>query len=66
MIKIRKLHPHFITDEKGQKKSVILSLSEFEELMEDIADLAAVAERRKEPTVPHEELISELKKDGLI
>jgi len=66
MIKIKDLHPQFITDENGEKKSVILPVSEFEELMEDIADLAAVAERREEPTIPHEDLIAELKKDGLI
>jgi len=47
-----------------KKKSVILPVSEFEELIEGIADLAAVAERREEPTIAHEELIAELKKDG--
>lgn len=66
MIKLNDLHPEYITDEKGEKKSVILPLSEFEELIEDIADLAAVAERREEPTISHEDLITELKKDGLL
>ena len=40
--------PQYITDEKGKKKSIILSISKFQELIEDIEDLAAVAERRVE------------------
>ncbi|ADJ29345.1 hypothetical protein [Nitrosococcus watsonii] len=66
MIKLNDLHLEYITDEKGEKKSVILPMSEFEELIEDIEDLAAVAERREEPAISHEDLIIELKKDGLI
>ncbi len=66
MIKRKKIKPKFITDSKGKKQSVILSLSEFKELLEDIEDLAAVAERRKEPTISHKELIKQLKSDGLI
>lgn len=66
MINLQDLHPEFITDKSGQKKSVILSISEFQELIEDIEDLAAAAERREESTVSHEELVKELKRDGLV
>lgn len=66
MISLDDLHPEYITDQQGEKKSVILPISEFEELIEDIEDLAAVAERREEPTTSHEDLIAELKEDGLI
>lgn len=66
MININDLNPEYITDEHGNKKSVILPIEEFEELMEDIEDLAIIAERRKEPTISHEQLIEELKEDGLI
>jgi hypothetical protein len=34
--------------------------------LEDIEDLATVAERREEPTISHEALLAELKRDGLI
>ena len=47
-------------------KNLILPISQFRELLEDIKDLAAVAERRNEPTISHEEFLAELKKDGLI
>jgi hypothetical protein len=66
MIKLDDLHPEYITDEKGKKKSVILPIAEFEALIEDIEDLAAVAERREESTLSHEDVVAELKKDGLL
>jgi len=66
MVKLMDLNPQYVTNEAGEKMSVILPISEFRELLEDIEDLAAVAERRDEPTIRHEKLIAELKKDGLI
>ena len=66
MINIQELHSEYITDEKGNKKSVILSISAFKELIEDIEDLAAIAERKIEPTVSHEKILEELRNDGLI
>lgn len=66
MEKLKKIKPKFIIDEKGEKKSVILSVTEYNELLEDIEDLAKVAERREEYTLSHEELVKQLKEDGLI
>ena len=43
-----------------------LTLNYFEQLLEDIEDLATVAERRDEPTTSHADLITELKQDDLI
>lgn len=45
---------------------MILPIDEFQELLEDIEDLAAVADRRTEPTVPHETLLAALRVDGLL
>jgi hypothetical protein len=61
-----KLHPQYITDEQGNRVSVVLPVAEYEELLEDVEALAAVAERRDEPTISHEQLVAELKRDGLI
>ena len=66
MINLKDLHPQYITNEAGERTSVILSMSEFQELLEDIGDLALIAERRDEPTMSHEHLLVELKRDGLI
>jgi hypothetical protein len=64
MINTKQLHPEYITDENGIKKSVVLSIVDFQELIEQIEDLVAVAERRNEPAISHEKLLEELKKDG--
>lgn len=66
MINLKELHAQYVTNETGERISVILPISDFQELMEDIQDLAAVAERRKEPMISHEQLVSELKKDALL
>jgi hypothetical protein len=59
-------HPQYITDDKGHKTAVILPIEAYTELLEDLSDLAAVAERRNEETVSHKDLLAELKADGLI
>jgi len=41
-------------------------MDELEELIEDIEDLAAVRERQDETTIPHEEVLAELQRGGLI
>jgi len=56
----------YLTDEAGLKTAVILPIADYKQLMEDIEDLAAIADRRAEPTIPHEQFIQELKKDGLL
>jgi hypothetical protein len=57
---------HYITDEHGARSAVVLPISQYEKLLEDLDDLAAIAERRDEPVVPHDEFIAELKRDGII
>ncbi|NCC69372.1 MAG: hypothetical protein EOM14_14480, partial [Clostridia bacterium] len=43
-----------------------LPLDEFTALLEDLDDLATVAERRDEPSVSHTDLLDGLKRDGLL
>jgi hypothetical protein len=66
MINTKDLALNYITNESGEKTAVILSIAQFEELLEDLEDLAIVAERRDEPTTSHQDLIAELKQDGII
>ncbi len=44
----------------------MLPIEEYESLIEDLADLAIVAERRGEPTLTHEAVMDELERDGLL
>lgn len=64
MLKMKELDAQYITDKKGKKMAVILPIETFEELLEDLQDLALVAERRDEPTISHNEVIAQLKRDG--
>ena len=63
---MEKLHEQFIVDESGKKTAVVLPLEDYEELIEDIHDLAIIAERKDEPTISFDELKKRLKADGLI
>ncbi len=56
----------YVTNQDGEKTAVIVPYREFQELLEDIADLAAVAERRDDLTISHDELLAELRQDGLL
>lgn len=56
----------YLTDERGEKTAVVLALSDYEKLLDDLEDLAVVAERREEPAIPHAQFVSELKRDGLL
>ncbi len=42
----------FVLDARGRKTGVILSLRRYARLLEDLHDLAVVAERRSEKYVP--------------
>ncbi len=66
MLDIKHLELQYVTNEAGEKTAVILPIDRFQELIEDIEDLASAAERRDEPTVSHRDLVAELKRDGLI
>jgi PHD/YefM family antitoxin component YafN of YafNO toxin-antitoxin module len=61
-----KFQEQYIVDEKGRKTAVILPIEEYEELLEDLHDLAIIAERRDEPTISFEELKKRLRKDGVL
>ena len=54
----------FITDENGVKKSVVLPLDVYDQLLEDLHDLSIVAERREEGTISHDDAINDLKRHG--
>jgi len=56
----------FVVSSKGRKEAVILPIEQYQELLEDLEDLAIIAERRDEPTITLEELKRRLKKNGKI
>ena len=56
----------YITNDQGERTAVVLPISDYQKLLEDLEDLVVVAERRDEPTITHEQFVSELKRDGLL
>jgi hypothetical protein len=60
------MQEQFITDKSGQKISLILPIQEYEDLLEDLKDLATIAELKNEPTTSLDNVISKLKANDLL
>jgi len=56
----------FVVDVNGKKTGVILTLKRYQEILEDLHDLAVVAERRAERPISLQEMKHRLKKDGIV
>jgi len=56
----------YVVDSSGRRIAVIIPIEEYNEILEDLHDLAIIAERRNEPTVSFEEVRKRLKKRGII
>ncbi|MGH8476602.1 MAG: hypothetical protein ACRER2_12660 [Methylococcales bacterium] len=54
------INPQFINDENGKHIMVVLPIDEYLELMEDLEDLAAIAQRKDEPAIPLEIALKEI------
>ena len=39
----------FLVDQRGRKQSVVISMKEYQELLEDLSDLVLIADRKSEP-----------------
>jgi len=65
-MKTMAVQEQFVVDTNGRKTGVILSLKRYQELMEDLHDLAVVAERRAERPISLEEMKRRLRKDGVL
>tara|TARA_B110000967_G_C18627489_1_gene431961 strand:- start:123 stop:305 length:183 start_codon:yes stop_codon:yes gene_type:complete len=60
------MNARYITSEDGSRTDVVIPVADFEELMEDLQDLAVIAERKDEPSTPLEEVKNKLQRDGLL
>lgn len=56
----------YVVDPKGRKVSVILSVERYDKLLQDLHDLALVAERRNQKPISFNEMRRRLKKDGIL
>ena len=60
------LQERYVVDAQGSRMAVILPLDQYERLMEDLHDLAIVAERREEEPISLEEMKRRLREDSLL
>lgn len=60
------LRGRYVTDRTGKRTGVVLSLKRYSGLMEDLHDLAVVAERRDEKPVTAGDMKKRLHKRGLL
>ena len=54
----------YVVDAEGKKKGVLLSIERYEQMTEDLHDLAIVAERREEECVSLDEMKRRLSQNG--
>lgn len=53
----------YIIDADGKRTGVILTMEDYEELMEDLHDMTVIAERKGEPSQPAEEVFQEIERE---
>ena len=56
----------FVVNAEGKKTGVLLSVKQYEKLLEDLHDLAVIAARRDEKPITLEEMKQRLQQDGLV
>ena len=60
------LKGRYVTNRQGKRTGIVNSLKRYSRLMEDLHDLAVVAERRNEKSVAADEMKKRLHKRGLL
>jgi len=60
------LPEQYIVNREGKRVGVILPLEQYQQMKEDLHDLAVVAERREEAPISLEEMKQRLGEDGLL
>ena len=63
---MKALNQQFLVDPQGVRTAVVLPYKAYEQLMEDLHDLAVVAERRKESPISFGTIKLRLRKDGVL
>ena len=54
----------FVVDDTGKKKAVLIDLSEWGEIWEDIYDVLVSQSRRDEPTISWDDLKAEMEEEA--
>lgn len=65
LLKTVSAQPEYVV-KNGRRTAVILPIEEDDELLQDLDDLAVIARRKNEPTIPLAEVKHRLKSNGAI
>ena len=65
-VKVRISNLKYIVDSSGERVAVVLPIDEYNELLEDLHDLAVIAKRKDEPMVSFEEVKERLRECGVL
>ena len=57
---------HYLIDETGKRIAVLLDLAAYERLLQDLHDLAVVAERRDKPVITPDGMRQRLARPGAV
>ena len=60
------MREQYVVDDQGNRTAVIVPARQYQKLMEDLHDLAVVAERRQEKPISFDAMKRRLRKDGLL
>ncbi len=60
---MKRMEERYIVDARGEKTAVIIPTRRYEQLIEDLHDLAVVAERREEKEIDFVEMRKRLRRD---
>lgn len=61
-----KIKKQFLVDDNGLRQAVVIDLAKYRELMEDIADLKVLAERKDNTKLSYAHFALRLKKHGIL
>jgi len=65
-MKVKEPTPQYLLNQKGEKEFIVLPVRQYDELIEDLYDLALMNERKNEPRISYKAFVEGLKKDGLL
>jgi len=55
---------HYVVDARGRRTDIILSITQYQKLIEDLHDLGVLAERRDEEPIDIDEMRQRLRRAG--
>jgi hypothetical protein len=66
MLEVTTLNPQYLFDSNGKESFVVLTIEEYQQLLEDLHDLTVMSKRQNETRTSLDAFEEKLRSDGLI